>query len=674
MQRLTSLLHASHKSVKVQRSEAPQNGHPINSVSGDASESSSDEDTLRTHINEQFYADDLLMHGSPASQWIRLLHIDPNQHRSPVSCRLLVSSLQEHPEYDALSYCWGSQPPSPSYTITVNGRPGLCVTKHLLQALQRLRRKDRVRTVWIDAICINQLDTLERNNQVQLMRQIYTQARLVVVWLGELDENQPSCERHASVFDRYHDVCAEPGLSAVEHGNVGRVLDEKLAADKRKSLLPSSFGEVWWKRIWVLQEFAVSRSLPTVYLGPHAVRWQFFADLLWGKENHPFSGLRSERRRSLYTLLSTTYNFFYSTEPRDKIYALLGLVEQSQDPSVIPNYAKSVAEVYEETWYYLLRTEKTLDILLDRRTCRESSDLPSWIPDLSLEKLRKDVVTVDSFQAAGQSQPRASLVRQSEGRKAEHHCACLTEMVLYLRGMHFDTVRQCAARNDCFKYTTFLQTPRVDWEAILDILLSPTTSERFATTDPRSRLDRTTSIAYLLLKYLWEDSRSIVTILDQETRAAGTTTNERRLGALSSMKAAKINQVVAMLGAYARKRSIKLTKTLSVNLEIAARADCDLLRKFTNRPREVDEVHVPMKMRDRTFFSTEHGFVGLGPQDVQKGDSVVILFGASRPFVLRSHGTHHVLVGDAVVPGIMSGQMMALHGDGSIQAEDFPLK
>ncbi len=288
-------------------------------------------------------------------------------------------------------------------------------------------------------------------------------------------------------------------------------------------------------------------------------------------------------------------------------------------------------------------------------------------------KPREETVSRDAFQASSDFQPQAKLEQQTDGSQAEHDCGCLTTRVLRLRGIHFDIVRQCATRIDCIRYKTFLQTARLDWEVLLDVLLSPMTCEPPSCTDPRSRLDRTTSIAYLLLKYIWEDSRNIVTTLADEIRI-GTRPMERRLGSLSRMDPGKIYRVVAALEAYTRKRGIKLTKALTMDLEIAARAEHDLLRKFTNGPREDLGAEVPMGMRDRTFFSTEYGFVGLGPQGLQRGDNIVTVFGASRPFVLRAHGNHHVLVGDAVVPGIMSGQMMALYGDGRIQTEEFLLK
>jgi hypothetical protein len=59
--------------------------------------------------------------------------------------------------------------------------------------LERLRLKDKERTIWVDAIYINQEDLSERAIQVLLMREIYANARQVLIWLGEEED----CDEHA---------------------------------------------------------------------------------------------------------------------------------------------------------------------------------------------------------------------------------------------------------------------------------------------------------------------------------------------------------------------------------------------------------------------------------------------------------------------------------------------
>ncbi|KAF2026310.1 hypothetical protein EK21DRAFT_74524, partial [Setomelanomma holmii] len=89
--------------------------------------------------------------------------------------------LPNKPTFDALSYCWGK--PVFHGLLVCSGR---CynITKALETALGHLREAEEPVTLWVDQLSINQSDTCERNSQVQLMSQIFSQAREVLVWLG----------------------------------------------------------------------------------------------------------------------------------------------------------------------------------------------------------------------------------------------------------------------------------------------------------------------------------------------------------------------------------------------------------------------------------------------------------------------------------------------------------
>lgn len=109
---------------------------------------------------------------------IRLLHLQPSFHRNTrIECRLEQTSLDSETKYEALSYVWG--PPGNEYTISVDNRE-TWVRPNLFNALQELRSKFSVRTLWIDALCINQNDDTERNHQVSGVGDIYRRASRVV--------------------------------------------------------------------------------------------------------------------------------------------------------------------------------------------------------------------------------------------------------------------------------------------------------------------------------------------------------------------------------------------------------------------------------------------------------------------------------------------------------------
>jgi hypothetical protein len=90
--------------------------------------------------------------------------------------------------------------------------------------------------------------------------------------------------------------------------------------------------------------------------------------------------------------------------------------------------------------------------------------------------------------------------------------------------------------------------------------------------------------------------------------------------------------------------------------------------------REAGSIYSPDSGYERVLFKTEDQYLGVGPGDLQIGDEVVVPFGSSRPWVLRSHGDHHILVGDAFVPGIMTGQLEELWRRGDLEYTDYVLR
>ncbi|GKZ69567.1 hypothetical protein AnigIFM50267_004779 [Aspergillus niger] len=120
----------------------------------------------------------------PSASQIRLLTILPDENdENPVRGSLHTVSLNDTCDFDALSYVWGDT----SVTVDISVDDCLVgVTPNLHAFLRRLRQPNSERTVWVDYVCINQNDISERNSQVALMCQIYSNARSVVAWLGDL--------------------------------------------------------------------------------------------------------------------------------------------------------------------------------------------------------------------------------------------------------------------------------------------------------------------------------------------------------------------------------------------------------------------------------------------------------------------------------------------------------
>ncbi|KAI5357273.1 putative heterokaryon incompatibility [Septoria linicola] len=121
---------------------------------------------------------------------IRVLHLEPAAVlNSPLKGGLVAVSTRgdASPIYDALSYAWEgafNNEPLPDHDIQLAGT-SVKIAGNLGHALRALRSTTETRTLWIDAICINQKDDAEKSVQVQGMSTVYSKAAQVMARLGE---------------------------------------------------------------------------------------------------------------------------------------------------------------------------------------------------------------------------------------------------------------------------------------------------------------------------------------------------------------------------------------------------------------------------------------------------------------------------------------------------------
>jgi hypothetical protein len=120
------------------------------------------------------------------SNQIRLITILHHEQESAIELELELVDLNSDHKYECLSYAWGHD--DCGQFITVNGS-SFMVSSTLYVALEHLRYRSQECKLWIDAICINQANTSERNSQVAIMRQIYRNAARVIIWIGPATES-----------------------------------------------------------------------------------------------------------------------------------------------------------------------------------------------------------------------------------------------------------------------------------------------------------------------------------------------------------------------------------------------------------------------------------------------------------------------------------------------------
>ncbi|KAK3075966.1 hypothetical protein LTR53_000270 [Teratosphaeriaceae sp. CCFEE 6253] len=607
---------------------------------------------------------------------MRLLRIQPGV--GPLVVTLEYASLDDPPEYDALSYCWGAQ--QQLEPITVDGNDHFRLSRHLYAAMLRLRRPHRARLIWIDVVCVNQANIQERNRSVQLMWKIYANANRVIVWVGETETQTPTCKRlfAESAYDESQLVwCTQPGLAALEHDHVTKKLGDVLQTLEWQSA--TNGGDVWWKRLWVIQEFSRAKHHPTVYVGPHAISWPFFAQLM-RTETHDrlplFHHLRSVEEQSLLQLLFMAKDF-YCSDPRDRIYALLGLVKGGVT-AIIPDYSEPVPQVYEDATLYLIQSERNVDVLLDGRLERDGGGYPTWVPHFTQLRDRALVQSKDGYEA-GRGEPHVSLV-PSVGECSA--CTSATGRALKLKAIPFGRIVSRATENtlpaqDSTHRIILTRHGQVQKPELTRPL--QTVDQVFQelkvdfSKEPALPLDRTTGIGYLILDYMFNGTRSAV---DEYTRVEHIRFDDgKKQQAQREMHKLADKYGIALTAA--RKLDMTLTAVwenafLTVRHKALYTPDDETRRLLLGDHQEM--YHVPAKLRRRDFFATSDGFIGMAPATLEVGDEVIVPFGASRPFVVRDHGDHHVLIGDAVVPGIMSGQLVNLYKEGSVEAREYFLK
>jgi hypothetical protein len=267
---------------------------------------------------------------------IRLVKLEPSSEHEPIKCSLQAYILDDEcPEYVALSYTWGAK--GRHDDIQLNG-VSYPVRRSLWSFLDQMRRRQRYIPFWIDAISINQNDMSERNHQVQIMRQIYSKARSVWVWLGEADETT-----HSNIAMQY--LATRKPLH-----NMNLNLGISWSAAKARAML-ALCERMYWKRIWIIQEIMLAKHA-RILCGNRQVDWErlseFMDDLRAVLERNgairitgvsdilesTAAGIvraKSQWSKSPQTLASLLelYRDQKSTDLRDKVYALHGLAHDS---------------------------------------------------------------------------------------------------------------------------------------------------------------------------------------------------------------------------------------------------------------------------------------------------------------------------------------------------------
>ncbi|KAK3985837.1 heterokaryon incompatibility protein-domain-containing protein [Cladorrhinum sp. PSN332] len=429
---------------------------------------------------------------------------------------LSVREVENYPEYHALSYTWGEA--GRSIPINCDGKT-LMITPSLHCALQAVFSSERLRgrrALWVDQICINQGDQREKEEQIKLMRDIYSRAWKVIVHLSpttpsnQSDSGLELLRRVAWIHDG--DGLTMPSTKFqrdYRHGfespieverMVERTIQNYKRPESRKEItleqseklgvsfdnhsswrdFTSLYDHPWFERLWTTQEILLARYTEALW-GTEHVPWERVCNAAWWyhhnakciHDKHPLRvdgikaivelqklgaiwGSKSKLQLDTATtnsriikrdtsnkpycdlrLLLNSFGGKKTTDPRDKVYGLLGLSHlrfrphhprsilksrplnppprHGRDTQLPPDltearqllptlhqdsdhrsnnrpyfhtaftvdYSKDVKQVYTDITREIIRDPSkhraNLDVLLD--ATGSNQDFPSWVPD-----------------------------------------------------------------------------------------------------------------------------------------------------------------------------------------------------------------------------------------------------------------------------------------------------
>ncbi|MCJ1356463.1 MAG: hypothetical protein MMC33_006458 [Icmadophila ericetorum] len=389
--------------------------------------------------NEQYH-----WHALPTEQHFRhILLLPALDEDTPIECQMKTIPFAEpttlmeghseplNPQYEALSYTWGDA--LLVHRIQCDGK-ALEVRNNLFMALRRLRQPNTTRRLWIDAVCIDQGNEDERNNQVAQMAKIYRGATQVVIWTGEDSTSQDGfltmsfIQQAARIYEngqlrsKIESLIKELDLLCRQvFGTSPERYDGRPKGSEFLTWFPDDPAEPeqlqtflsrpWFSRRWVIQEMFNARK-GILMCGKHVADWDtfsaylcdFFQIRIWQdvknrRQSEAISNawqllllrqMREHRRGLSFLNLMEMFHDFGCTDERDRIWALLSvsLHETSTSDELLPDYRLNVEETFLAFAKHMVTIGK-VNWLLDSASKRhEGSEqwrrnflLPSWVPD-----------------------------------------------------------------------------------------------------------------------------------------------------------------------------------------------------------------------------------------------------------------------------------------------------
>ena len=367
-------------------------------------------------------------------------------------------------------------------------------------------------------------------------------------------------------------------------------------------------GRSWFERLWIWQEVHLAENDMSFLCGDIEIDFQHFCNAIkyFYKHRLDLPGLnrahRIARQRFKKAIVRTT-DLVYLTrsckcsDERDRVYALLNLTNKDHPIDVLPNYMKSVQEVFQTLVIQQLESEFHLGLLELCSLGDRSSNLPTWLNwSMPIES------------------PRLKNGRAAAGTRAQAYCP--GEGVLVAAGVVVSTIAQVklgsgtGSNNDFSGGSAGDHSSRA--KAVAKLLREVTGSLDIAIAGP----------------IIESVCRSINFFQFSEDFVP------------PRIRFWNFQEVVKVF-----------TNCWKWSFDENTKSGSKYHKDFIYDAYDI--------MRARTVFTTANGLLGIGPQGMRAEDKLCVIFGCQNPLILRhQRNQHYQIVGVCCIDGIMKGEAL----------------
>ncbi len=600
--------------------------------------------------------------------------------------------LDRTPGYLALSYVWSQEVSKPNpgrillTDVHLDGEYFLNTTQNLYEALIHFRHENESKAVWIDAICINQDDDEEKSYQVGRMAEIYSQAEIVLIWLGPSNQAWKRGLQLAQDLSQLH-LTRQAAAKGTQEGYW--LWKQPEADDNRFSWSNQQDGWVglyellasapWFTCIWIIQEVALARSA-FLTVGNFAVPWKVLSlamravidgtvfcpyvpcrEIVSQKQAIDVAQYLSSRSSTLLDFLGATSQQDAKDE-RDKIFALLGMIKNWGNPGTIvrPDYKLDMKTLCQCVSRHHIIRHQSLTFLCglheSARRWSAARKYGSWVHDWGkgwncrnrVSPLNLGSDRLPCFRASGSAQ--ASFKTSGDVLELIVKSGVI-DTIAFTGGAFWERLTDTSSMHPFIGRETVEELKRHPWlflglmrDEFLEWvqLAIKHGTQAYPPGEPRIRaLWRT-----MLNDCYPEGTRSL------KNEEAHILSDIRR--SLDELRKDSSADDLISFGSELEDYIHNIVECQSINPD----GQESWLKRWVRMKSQDFTQNYPALYVQEKFFITKKGYYGTGSSDVLPQDNVCILVGAPSPFVLRDMSSHFELIGECYLHGFMDGEGM----------------